>query len=54
MPAGKSTGKGEAIVVSTQQALTNILEIEKVLNQQMINVFDQKTIDQILMENLNR
>lgn len=54
VPAGKSTGKGEAPVVSTDQALINIKEIEKVLNQQMINVFDQKTIDQILMENLNR
>jgi hypothetical protein len=32
VPAGKSTGKGEAPVVSTEVALKNILDIEKVFN----------------------
>lgn len=52
VPAGKSTGKGEAPVVSTEEALNNIKEIELALKD--INVFNQKEIDGILMDNLNK
>jgi hypothetical protein len=54
VPAGKSTGKGEAPVVSTEQALLNIKEIEKVLVDRKINIFDQKFIDKVLMDNLDK
>ncbi|MDD3156499.1 MAG: hypothetical protein PHP14_03855 [Candidatus Pacebacteria bacterium] len=54
VPAGKSTGKGEAIVVSTQSALKNILEIQKVLIAKKFGVFDQKEIDKLLMANLDK
>jgi len=54
VPAGKSTGKGEAPVVSTEQALKNILEIQKVLISKKINIFDQKLIDKLLMDNLEK
>jgi len=52
VPAGKSTGKGEAPVVSTEEALNNIKEIELALED--INVFNQKEIDGILMDNLDK
>jgi len=54
VPAGKSTGKGEAPVVATEVALKNILDIEKVLIEKEINIFNQKGIDKILMDNLEK
>jgi len=54
VPAGKSTGKGEAPVVTTEIALRNILEIQDTLIKKQINVFDQKIIDEILMANLDK
>jgi len=50
VPAGKSTGKGEAPVVSVEDALKNIKEIEKELINK--SIFSQKEIDSLFMKNL--
>ncbi len=54
MPSGKSTGKGEAPVVTTKDALVKVKDIEKVLIQKGLNVFDQIKIDKLLMANLEQ
>jgi enolase len=50
VPAGKSTGKGEAPVASIEEALKNAQEIEKELIGK--NIFSQKEIDALFMKNL--
>ena len=48
MPAGKSTGKGEAPVVDTKQAIENVKAIEKILIQRGLGAFDQIKIDKVM------
>ncbi len=50
VPAGKSTGKGEAPIVSVEEALKNIKLIAKEIVGK--NVFAQQEIDSLLMKNL--
>jgi enolase len=54
VPAGKSTGKGEAPVVVTVEALQNVKEIEKVLIQKGFTVFDQVKADKLMVDNLEK
>lgn len=54
VPAGKSTGKGEAAVVSARQALKNIVQIREQIKRGKITIDEQDLLDGMLMHHIEK